>query len=56
MSVLRCVLFSVFVNDLDKGIESIPSKFADDTEMGRSVDLFGGRKALQSGLDRQHCC
>ena len=51
-SVLRPLLFSLYINDLDDNITSNVLKFADDTNVFRKVNTDGNKQHLQNNLDR----
>ncbi|TRZ07291.1 hypothetical protein HGM15179_019815 [Zosterops borbonicus] len=51
-SILGCVLFNTLIDDVDMEIECTLSKFTDDNELCRNVDLLKCGKALQRVLDK----
>ena len=51
-SVLGPLLFIIYINDLDVGINSNISKFADDTKIGRVMNSTEDNIVLQKDLDQ----
>lgn len=49
-SILGPVLFNIFINDLDAGVECILSKFSDNDTLGGVVDSLEGREDIQKDL------
>uniref|UniRef100_A0A803T8E9 Reverse transcriptase domain-containing protein n=1 Tax=Anolis carolinensis TaxID=28377 RepID=A0A803T8E9_ANOCA len=50
--ILGLVLFNIFINDLDGGLEGTIIKFADDTKLGGIANTPEERSRIQNNLDR----
>ena len=53
-SVLGPLLFLIYINDIDLGIQSTISKFADDTKIFNNTETLDGNIAIQKDIDKLH--
>lgn len=51
-SVLGPILFTIYINDIDVGVNNIISKFADDTKIGNSIISEEDRANLQADINK----
>lgn len=46
------MLINIFVGDMDSGIESIPSKFDNNTKLCSVINMLEGMDSIQRDLDK----